>query len=191
MFTSPSGNLFSSAVPCHLVGAALIQADHALWHRGVQLFLMGVCWFRQAQKCPWPPCSGSVESGYICSLKPGYSAGSWEAWTFPAEWRETREPSLATSPIEWQEFIKHGASGRKLSLKKASVIRLQKWQGLKDTALVFISHRPPPQAVAIPEDHGSCPSIWLVSLLSVHLLQGYKNFRKGSLCKPLRVGCLS
>ena len=35
----------------------------------------------------------------ICSLKLGYPAGSWEAWTFPEEWGEGRYPSLATSPI--------------------------------------------------------------------------------------------
>lgn len=45
---SPSADLFSLAVPCLLMGSALIQADHPLWHRGVQLFLMRLCWFREA-----------------------------------------------------------------------------------------------------------------------------------------------
>jgi len=38
----PGADLFSSAVLCLLVGDAPIQADHPLWHKGVQPVLMGV-----------------------------------------------------------------------------------------------------------------------------------------------------
>lgn len=102
----------------------------------------------------------------ICSLKLGYPAGSWEAWTFPEEWGEGRYPSLATSPIGWQKVIKQSKweeakSYQNLWCKTTEIIGSQRaWFG------IFA------QAVAIPEDHSVCPSISLVSLLDAHFLQG-------------------
>lgn len=81
--------------------------------------------------CPWLGnvfafLARTVLSQNIGSFKPRYPAGSWEARAFPAEWGEARDPSLATSPVQWQNVVKHRASGRKTSFTKASVIRLQK-----------------------------------------------------------------
>lgn len=79
----------------------------------------------------------------VGSLKPEYLAASSEAWTFPAQWGEARELSYATSPMGWQKGIKHGARGRKMGLIKASVIRLQKSQGLKENGLFFFPKQEP------------------------------------------------